>query len=210
MGTEAQYQPPRIETDGEVTTVTLNANPVRVAEDTIARQLEEVPTVPNQQVLVNFTNVDYLNGVELGTLIALHKRVRRAGGKLTLFNLANHLHEMFTVTRLDTLLTVCQKGNGEPPNSEPLPNVKPQSEVMAMDTPSTAIQTDREMILDFQPTACVESRMNSRRSRLEYRVVHRPTEGQRAELGPWCGTEPCAWEAACLRQGLRLRRGNCV
>jgi hypothetical protein len=68
--------------------------------------------------------------------------------------------------------------------------------------------TDREMVLGFQPTARVESRTNARTSRSEYRVVRLPPEGQRAELGPWCGSEHRAWEAACLRQGLRLRRGS--
>jgi|GEM_PF-369495 len=208
MSTTALYQPPHVETDGDVTTVTLTANPVRVAENAIARQLDEVPAGPNQHVLVNFTNVDYLNGVELGTLIALHKRVRRAGGRLTLFNLATHLEELFTVTRLNTVLTVCQEGNGELRNSEPLPGVEPQREVLLMNAPRPPFQTDREMVLDFQPTARVESRVNSRSDRSEYRVVHRPAEGRRAELGPWCGSEQRAWEAACLRQGLHLRRGN--
>jgi hypothetical protein len=77
-----------------------------------------------------------------------------------------------------------------------------------MDAIHAAAQTDREMVLGFQPTARVVSRVNTRSNRSEYRVVHLPREDQREELGPWCGSEERAWEAACLRQGLRLRRNG--
>jgi hypothetical protein len=68
--------------------------------------------------------------------------------------------------------------------------------------------TDRELVLSFQPTSRVERRVNVLSNRPEYRVVREPAEGQRAELGPWCRSEDRAWEAACLRQGLRLHRVN--
>lgn len=77
-----------------------------------------------------------------------------------------------------------------------------------IDTNTLPSQTDREMVLGFQPTAHVESRANSRNTGPQFRVVRLPAEGQRAELGPWCGSEERAWEAACLRQGLRLHRGS--
>jgi hypothetical protein len=68
--------------------------------------------------------------------------------------------------------------------------------------------TDRELVLSFQPTSRVETRVNVLSNRSEYRVVREPAEGQRAELGPWCRSEGRAWEAACLKQGLRLHRVN--
>ncbi len=207
MSPHPAHQPPRVETDGNVTTVTLSASPVRDAEDAIARQLEEVLAAPNQHLLLNFTNVDYLNGAELGTLLALHKRVRRAGGRLTLLNLAAHLHELFTVTRLDTVLTICQEGGNAPRDSEQIESAKPRTEAI-LAVAGVPSQTDREMVLSFQPTARVESRVEARSNRSEYRVVRLPAEGRRAELGPWCGSEERAWAAACLRQGLRLRRSN--
>jgi hypothetical protein len=77
-----------------------------------------------------------------------------------------------------------------------------------MDATRAASRTDREMVLEFQPTARVVSRVNLRSNRSEYRVVHMPREDQREELGPWCGSEERAWGAACLRQGLRLRRST--
>jgi len=67
-------------------------------------------------------------------------------------------------------------------------------------------ETDRELVLRCRPTARAESRTNPRTSRFECRIVCVPGAGQRAELGAWCGTEARAWQAACLKLGLRLGR----
>jgi hypothetical protein len=66
--------------------------------------------------------------------------------------------------------------------------------------------TDRELVLGHRPTAHIESRNSPRTDRPQCRVVYSPDAGQVAHLGPWCGTEERAWQAACLRLGLRLRR----
>jgi hypothetical protein len=66
--------------------------------------------------------------------------------------------------------------------------------------------TDRDLILGFRPAAFVESRLNARTKRAQYRIACAPLNGQRRDLGPWCATEDRAWAAACLRLGLRLRR----
>lgn len=66
--------------------------------------------------------------------------------------------------------------------------------------------TDRDLVLGHRPTAQVESRRNPRTNKPQCRVVYSSDAGQRAHLGPWCGTEDRAWKAACLRLGLRLRR----
>jgi hypothetical protein len=68
-----------------------------------------------------------------------------------------------------------------------------------------ATATDRELVLRFRPAAFVESRVNSRTRRSQYRIACAPTDGRRSDLGPWCATEGKAWAAACLRLGLRLR-----
>lgn len=64
----------------------------------------------------------------------------------------------------------------------------------------------RELVLMHRPNARIESRPNPRTNRPQCRVVCLPGSGQRRDLGPWCGAEDRAWEAACLRLGLRLHR----
>jgi hypothetical protein len=72
--------------------------------------------------------------------------------------------------------------------------------------PDMATATARELVLNYRPTAHVESRPNPRTDRPQYRVACTPTGDHRTDLGPWCGTEERAWTAACLRLGLRLHR----
>jgi ribosomal protein S21 len=82
---------------------------VRDVEDVLARELGGLTAgLTGRRLLLDFTNVDYLNSIELGTLITLHKKVEAVGGRLTLFNLSAQVLMMFTITRLDTLLTICK------------------------------------------------------------------------------------------------------
>lgn len=75
-----------------------------------------------------------------------------------------------------------------------------------MNTGGNAGETDRELVLDYRPSAFVESRAHPRTSHAQYRVTCTPTDGSRSDLGPWCASEDKAWAAACLRLGLRLHR----
>jgi hypothetical protein len=73
-------------------------------------------------------------------------------------------------------------------------------------TSKVAKKTARELVLSHRPTARTECRLNPRNNKHQYRVVCIPAVEQRSDLGPWCGNEDRAWEAACLRLGLRLQR----
>lgn len=72
--------------------------------------------------------------------------------------------------------------------------------------PEMAKKTARELVLSHRPTARIEYRLNSRNNKHQYRIVCIPAIDQKRDLGPWCGHEDRAWEAACLRLGLRLHR----
>jgi anti-sigma B factor antagonist len=103
--------PPKVERYGNITVITFTHDAIRDVENVIAQELEVLPVETGvQHLLLDFTNVKRLNSVELGTLITLHKRVRAAGGRLTLFNLSADVFSLFTITRLDTLLGICREG----------------------------------------------------------------------------------------------------
>lgn len=75
-----------------------------------------------------------------------------------------------------------------------------------MDSTNKHIEpADRELVLAFRPDAYAESRTKPRTGRPEWRIVSVPEAGRRTDLGAWCGTEERAWQAACLKLGLRLR-----
>ncbi len=108
-----QFQPPaapKVERAGNVTIITFSPGTVRDVENVIARELAGLTDgLGDHHLLLDLGNVTYLNSVELGTLISLHKRVESGGGRLTLFNLRPLVRKLFTICRLETLLAICRE-----------------------------------------------------------------------------------------------------
>jgi anti-anti-sigma factor len=113
MSTLTMLRPgPKVEKAGNVTVITFTAGAIRDVENVIARELEgRTDGAGERHLLLDFTNVKYINSAELGTLVTLHTRTRDAGGYLTLFNLDAQLHKLFSITRLDTLLAICREAD---------------------------------------------------------------------------------------------------
>ena len=102
---------PKVERSGNLTILTFTAHAVRDVESVIARELDALTVgTGNHHLLLDFTHVEFLNSVDLSTLIILRKRVETAGGRLTLFNLGADVFRLFTITRLDTSLEICKEG----------------------------------------------------------------------------------------------------
>jgi anti-sigma B factor antagonist len=102
---------PKVEQSGSVRIITFTGDKVRDVENVIARELKgNVAGLADGHLLLDFTNVEYITAVELGTLVSLHKRMNASGGRLTLFNLNRHVFEVFTVTHLNELIGLCKEG----------------------------------------------------------------------------------------------------
>ena len=100
---------PNMQQRGNVKVITLSGGKVRVVEDLREGELEGLTDEPRgSHLLLDFSKVEYINSDDLGVLINLHKRLKRFGGRLTLFNLNAQVYEVFTVTRLHTFLTISQ------------------------------------------------------------------------------------------------------
>ncbi len=102
---------PRGEPKGDVKTITLfDGGEFRGAENTITRELEaHGDDLAMCHLMLDFRRVGRISSVDLGTLILLHKRLAASGGRLTLFNLRDEIYEVFTVTRLHTVLEICRE-----------------------------------------------------------------------------------------------------
>ncbi|MCH2200401.1 MAG: STAS domain-containing protein [Fuerstiella sp.] len=59
------------------------------------------------EIILDFDLVEYLSSAALGKLITMHKKVSTAGGKLLLCNIHKDILEVFQLTRLDQVLTLC-------------------------------------------------------------------------------------------------------
>lgn len=101
--------PPKMEQRGGVKIITFTAGQARNVENVIATELDGLTDDLGEcHLLLDFTNVEYIASVELGTLVSLHKEMKASGGRLTLFNLKRDVFEVFTVTRLETLIGICR------------------------------------------------------------------------------------------------------
>jgi anti-anti-sigma factor len=117
MNAPTIYFPPKVEQSGNVRIITFTDGQVRDVENVLSRELEgQTEGVEAGHVLLDFTKVEYITSCELGTLIALHKRMKTAGGRLTLFNLNAQIYETFTVCCLQMFLNICRKGSGGEPS----------------------------------------------------------------------------------------------
>jgi anti-sigma B factor antagonist len=59
-----------------------------------------------KQLLLNFSNVEFLSSAALNKLIILDKKVKSHGGKLKLSNLRPEIYEVFVITRLNQLFDI--------------------------------------------------------------------------------------------------------
>lgn len=100
----------KIEQRGDVRVITFTAGKARDADDVIAMELEgRTDGLAGCHLKLDFSNVTYVNSAELGTLVGLHTRLARSGGRLTLFNLSAQVYEVFTLTRLHTILNISRE-----------------------------------------------------------------------------------------------------
>jgi anti-anti-sigma factor len=66
-----------------------------------------------ENLVLDFKGVKSVDSTGLGKLIGLHKKLQRAGGRLTLINVSPRVYEAFASTRLTRLLDVRRAGAEE-------------------------------------------------------------------------------------------------
>ncbi len=60
----------------------------------------------NPRLLIDFSNVGHLSSSALGLLLKLRKQIREMKGTLALCNIQPQIYEVFTITRLNEMLTI--------------------------------------------------------------------------------------------------------
>lgn len=60
-----------------------------------------------KKIVLDFSLVEYLSSAALGKLITLHKKVTTARGKLALCNIQRDIMDVFKITQLNKVLTLC-------------------------------------------------------------------------------------------------------
>ncbi len=60
-----------------------------------------------KQIVLDFDLVEYLSSAALGKLITMHKKVVTAQGRLVLCNIQKDILDVFKITQLHKVLTLC-------------------------------------------------------------------------------------------------------
>jgi anti-sigma B factor antagonist len=81
----------------------LHEDNVHLVDGQVASLVEERP---GQHLVLDLAAVQYLTSSALGKLVALHRRLRQQGGRLTVINAQDAVWEVFVVTRLNQILEV--------------------------------------------------------------------------------------------------------
>jgi anti-anti-sigma factor len=104
------HSKPKLERNGNIIIITFIDCRIHTAENTIAKELAVITDgVRKHHLLLDCTNITYINSDDLGTLIDWHKQMRTSGGRLTFFNVRNEVYEVFETTRLHALLEICRQ-----------------------------------------------------------------------------------------------------
>ncbi len=74
-----------------------------------ARLLSLIGELEHPVLALDFGNVNFMSSLGLALLLKIHKRLAASGRRLAVVNLRPHIYELFSVTRLDTVLDVRQR-----------------------------------------------------------------------------------------------------
>ena len=73
-------------------------------KENILDQLKE----EKKHIILNLSQVDFINSSGLGTLVSILKEVRLAKGRLALSNLASYVLEIFEITQLSHIFEILE------------------------------------------------------------------------------------------------------
>lgn len=76
------------------------------AEDVLMDACTQVTALGAKVILLNFTNLDYMNSSGIGLLVTLLIRVRRQKQRLAAYGLNDHYRQIFELTRLNEAITI--------------------------------------------------------------------------------------------------------
>jgi anti-sigma B factor antagonist len=94
------------EVDG-VSVVTLDGRIVLGEESTALREkLKSMLAEGKKKIVLNMTNIKYIDSSGLGTLVAAHLSAKTQGASVRLCNLGQKFHEIMQITKLLTVFDV--------------------------------------------------------------------------------------------------------
>ncbi|MEN8238652.1 MAG: STAS domain-containing protein [Actinomycetota bacterium] len=76
------------------------------SEEELSRAHEEASSGDVTAVILNFTDLEYMNSGGIGLIVTNLIRAQRSGHRLLAFGLSDHYREIFSLTRLDEAIEI--------------------------------------------------------------------------------------------------------
>jgi anti-sigma B factor antagonist len=73
---------------------------------TLRRTIRELVEQGQRKILLNLSDVGYIDSSGIGELVSAHSTVRRVNGELKILNLTKRVHDILQITRLFTVFDV--------------------------------------------------------------------------------------------------------
>jgi anti-sigma B factor antagonist len=92
--------------DGAVAVIELKGDVTAACEDELMDAYREAGQEETRGIVLDFTELDYMNSSGIGLLVTLLVRAKRAHQQVSAYGLSEHYRQIFEITRLDEVISV--------------------------------------------------------------------------------------------------------
>jgi anti-sigma B factor antagonist len=78
------------------------------AEDALTDAYNDATTDATRAIVLNFTDLEYMNSSGIGLLVTLLVRANRQRQRVCAYGLNDHYRQIFELTRLDEAIGICE------------------------------------------------------------------------------------------------------
>jgi anti-sigma B factor antagonist len=87
--------------------IDIHGDMTAAAEDILMQAYAEANTPTTRTIILNFSDLDYMNSSGIGLLVTLLIRVNRQKQQLRAYGLSEHYVHIFELTRLNEAIGIC-------------------------------------------------------------------------------------------------------
>jgi anti-sigma B factor antagonist len=73
---------------------------------TLRRMIREIVAMGHRKIILNLSDVDYIDSAGIGELVSAYSSLRKVDGELKIMNLSRRLRDIIQITRLYTIFDV--------------------------------------------------------------------------------------------------------
>lgn len=92
--------------NGSVSVIDIAGEITGASEGALAEAYSEASANGAKTVVLNFSDLDYMNSSGIGLLVTTLIRAQRQGQSLLAYGLSDHYRQIFSLTRLDEAITI--------------------------------------------------------------------------------------------------------